>query len=164
MQFYTTTSVYPILCEHITLSCLNTRKTIKFYVVCATCQNACACLCSLSKGWFWNTRFKSLPGSAASCRVSSAGLWKETKLPVSFHTRLPPCRFLREFSTARSLQRGQDTAAHRDSPACIQEQAKSGRAGPHSSDCRTLWELLKLRPRILSGWPGLGPMNLVFQL
>lgn len=81
------------MCEYITRSCLNTRKTIMFYVVCATCQNACACLFSLYKGWFWNTRSKSLPGSAASYRASSAGLWKERKLPVRavccFYTRLP---------------------------------------------------------------------------
>lgn len=97
--------------------CLNRSKTMKFYPVLATCQNTCACLFSLSEGWFWNTGCKSLPCSAASFPGSSARLWKETKLPMRaecllFLRQNSTRHFRREFSKASSIQLGPDKATH----------------------------------------------------
>lgn len=110
--------LYPlIMCEYIILSCLNTRKTIKFYVVCAMCQNVCACLFSLDKDWFWNTRCKPYHVLLLHTRflLQVSGKKKSSQWEPSvccFYIRFSPCHFIREFSKARSVQLGWDKAAH----------------------------------------------------
>lgn len=64
-------------------ACMLKNKKNHSILHCLCHMPKCSCLLiSLYKDCFWNTGYKSLPCSAASYRVSSAGLWKETKLPV----------------------------------------------------------------------------------
>lgn len=141
MQFYTTTSVYPIPGEHITLACWNTRKTIKFYIVCATCQNACACLRFFCLQVDFEmqdlNRYQVLLLRAGSLPWVSGRKWSCSE---SSHTRLPPC--LRGSSAARSLQWGQDTAAHLTHQHAFKNKPHQAEQGPipvTAEPCGSFW-------------------------
>lgn len=128
------------MCEHMALSCLNTRKTIKSYVVCAPCQNALVCLFSLYKDWFWNTGHKSyhvlLLHTGFLLQVSGRKQSCQWELRAVFTSDFHPSHFIRGFSKARSILLGGDKATHCYLLGTYSIKIKVNRAVLYFSDCR----------------------------